>query len=777
MFLNWYGGCKTPFMKHLGIRLFFILLIFTLWGNKIWANDSIRVGLVMSGGGAKGLFHIGVLKALEESHIPINYVAGTSMGAIVAGLYSIGYTPDEMIDYFSSQNFDALLNGVIPMKYRFYSQELEETPEALYLNFDIKKKEIKPMLPTNLIPPYRMDLEFLHLTSAATAACKNNFDSLMVPFRCVAADINTHKPYIMRNGNLGTAIRASMSYPFVFKPVLIDSTLLFDGGVYNNFPWDVMSNDFNPDIIIGSICTSNPGPPDESDVISQVSNLLITGTNYAIPDSIGILIEKDFPKVGILDFFKIRELVDSGYKVTMKQIDDIRKKIPVEQTLEELAAKRKQFKSKCYALKYNGAMVTGASEEQNITIQRLLTRDTKNTYSHEQLEARFYSIIAFNLINSFYPTAEYNPEKQAYVPNFRITPSPMFKISLGGNLSSSLSGSMIYTGIEVLRWRKNLTRFRTNLTFGKQYSSFQIGARQDYPMSVPLFSEAYLTISVYDFYKGNQDIFYDNIRPVFLKEYDNFFTVNMGRGLTKNSKLKIGFSSGFQNVHYYKSTLIKSTDTLNKSNFPFFSVHILIDKNTYNYKQYPTDGHYLKISMNGTWGKENYKDASKLFTQKQLHKWASFNLVSDYYFNINKYLSIGSYVEFMASGKVTFFDYYPTIDMLPVFQPTPHSKTFLLENYRANSYLAFGIKPIIKFGKSISLQSDGYVFQPYERLLSDMSYEKLPRYLVMGSVAAVWQSPIGPLSVSLNYYEKNYSNMYFLVNFGYLIFNKKGINH
>jgi NTE family protein len=763
-------------MKLLKVRLFFMLLAFIVLGNKVWANDSIRVGLVMSGGGAKGLFHIGVLKALENNNIPVDYVSGTSMGAIVAGLYSMGYTPDEMIDYFSSPGFDALLNGVIPVKYRFFSQELDETPEALYLNFDIRKKSLKARLPTYLIPPYRMDLEFLNLTSAATAACKNNFDSLMVPFRCVASDISAHKPYVMRNGNLGTAIRASMAYPFIFKPVMLDSTLLFDGGVYNNFPWDVMSRDFNPDVIIGSICTSNPEPPGESDVLSQISNMLMTETNYTIPDSVGILVGKHFPEVGILDFWKIHELVDSGYKMTVSKIDEIRKKIPVQRTAEELAAKRNGFKSKCHELIYEGATVSGGSGEQNITIQRLLTKDTKNSYTHEQLESRFYSIIAFNLVNSFYPTAEYDYERKIYVPDFRINPSPMFKVSLGGNISSS-AGNMIYSGIEMMRWRKNLTRFRASMIFGKQYSSVQIGARQDYPLSFPLFTEAYLTVSAYDFYKGSQDIFYDNIRPVFLKEYDRFFTANVGRGLTKNSKLKIGFTSGFQNVHYHKNTFFKSTDTLNKSNFPFLSIHLLADKNTFDYKHYPTSGHYLKILINGIWGKESYKEASKLFAMKESRNWASVSLLSKYYFNLNKFLSIGTHVEFAATSKFTFFDYYPTIDMMPVFQPTYHSKTFLLENYRANTYLALGIKPVLKFGKTISLQPDGYVFQAYKRLLPDMSYAKLPKMLFMGSVAAVWQSPIGPLSVSLNYYERNYSNLYFLVNFGYIIFNRKGISY
>jgi NTE family protein len=730
----------------------------------------------MSGGGAKGLFHIGVLKALEDNDIPVDYVAGTSMGAIVAGMYSMGYTPDEMINYFSSPHFSGLLNGVIPSKYRFFSQEMDETPEVLHINFDLNRnrKELKPVLPTYLIPPYRMDLEFIHLTSAATAVCKNNFDSLMVPFRCVASDINTHRPYIMRNGNLGTAIRASMSYPFVFKPVLIDSTLLFDGGVYNNFPWDVMYHDFHPDVIIGSICTTNIDPPDESDIISQISNMLMTETDYIIPDSIGILIEKNFPEVKILDFMKIHELVDSGYNITVRKIDELRRKIPVKRTAATVAAQRKHFKSRCFVLQYEGATVTGGSGEQNITVQRLMTGDSKNRYTHDQLESRFYSIIAFNLVNSFYPTAEYNFDRQVYMPNFRIHPSPIFKLSFGGNISSS-AGNMIYAGIEAMRWRNNITRLRTNLTFGKQYSSFQIGVRQDYPLSFPLFTEACLTISVYDFYKGSQDIFYDNIRPIFLKEYDSFFTANIGRGLSINSKLKAGFTFGYQNVNYHKSTFFKSTDTLNKSHFPFLSVHITLDKNTYNFKQYPTSGHYLKASLNGVSGIENYKDVARITPFKQSHRWISASVVSDFYFYVNKYLSIGSYIEFMASSKFRFFDYYPTIDMLPVFQPTPHSKTFLLENYRANTYLALGVKPIIKIGRVLSFQTDGYVFQPYKRLLPNMSYRKFSKPLFMASTAAIWQSPIGPLSVSLNYYERNYSNWYFLVNFGYIIFNQKGL--
>jgi len=764
-------------MKSLVIGILGVFMLLTITYKSSYANDSIKVGLVLSGGGAKGLFHIGVIQALEENNIPIDYVTGTSMGAIVAGMYSMGYTTNEMIEFFSSKRFEDILSGVIPAKYKFYSRQMDETPEILSLKFDFEKGKFKPILPTNLIQPYRMDMEFIALTSGASAACRNNFDSLMIPFRCVASDINTHKSYVMKSGNLGSAIRASMSYPFVFKPVLIDSILLLDGGAYNNFPWDVMINDFNPDIVIGSRCASNPSPPDEMDLISLISNMLMTETDYDMPDSISILIEKHFSEVGVLDFFMVKELVDSGYHTTMSQINEIKQKISARRTQEEVTAKRQAFKAKCPALMYNGAVARGAHESQNQNIVRIITNDQNVPYNHDKFEERYFSVIARDIVNVFYPTAEYNEEINMYVPNLRINPSSIFKISLGGNVSSS-AGNMVYVGLEALRWRKSSTRLKLNLTFGRLYSSAQVGIRQDYPLSVPLFTEAYMTVSGYDFYRGNQNIFYDNIRPIFLKEYDNVFSANVGSGITKNSKMRAGFSSGFQNANYYKNVNYKSTDTLDKSNFPFFSTHVTIDKNTYNFKQYPTEGHYLKMSFRGVWGNERHKDASmpkEIF--KQVHRWASFRVASDYLLKMNKYVSLGVYTELMLSSKFTLYDYYSTLSLTPVFQPTPHSKTFFLENYRASTYIALGLKPIFKVNRNVSLQADAYVFQPYEVLQRDLSREQVPKPMLMGSAAAVWQSPIGPLSFSVNYYEKNSNKFHFLVNFGYILFNKKGIDY
>ena len=211
----------------------------------------------MSGGGAKGLAHIGVIKALEEENIPIDYVTGTSMGAIVAALYSMGYTPDEMVAVMKTESFQRWYTGTMDREYMFYFKRGRDVPELISIHFDIRDslRIVKPSI--NLVNPTPMNLGFLEIFAGANAACKSNFNNLMVPFRCVASDVYNKKQVIFSQGDLGDAVRASMSYPFFFKPIKKDGVLLYDGGLYNNFPRDIMEKDFNPDIIIGIKTSTN----------------------------------------------------------------------------------------------------------------------------------------------------------------------------------------------------------------------------------------------------------------------------------------------------------------------------------------------------------------------------------------------------------------------------------------------------------------------------------------------------------------------------------------
>ena len=208
-------------MKH---YLYILFLLFLLL-PPIHAQ---KVGLVLSGGGAKGLTHIGIIRALEENGIPIDYIAGTSMGAIVGSLYAMGYSPDEMEALLKSDDFKRWYSGQVEPEYGYYFKQNRPTPEFFNIRFSFKDSlHIKPqILPTSMVNPIQMNLVFVELFARATAACNGDFNHLFVPFRCIASDVYNKRPLIMRKGDLGDAVRASMSFPFVFKPIEIDLSLI-----------------------------------------------------------------------------------------------------------------------------------------------------------------------------------------------------------------------------------------------------------------------------------------------------------------------------------------------------------------------------------------------------------------------------------------------------------------------------------------------------------------------------------------------------------------------
>ena len=213
---------------------------FVVWLLLAAAPVSARkVGVVMSGGGAKGLYHIGVLEALEENGIPIDCVAGTSMGSIIAAMYAAGYSPAEMRAIVSSGVVKEWVSGRIdPNRYMSYYRQLGSNPSFLSVRANLGNpagERVK--VPTNLISSTQVDLALTELFAPATAAAQGDFDRLMVPFLCVASDMNHRRPVVMRSGDLSLAVRSSMSIPLVFKPMAIDSMLLYDGGIYENFPW------------------------------------------------------------------------------------------------------------------------------------------------------------------------------------------------------------------------------------------------------------------------------------------------------------------------------------------------------------------------------------------------------------------------------------------------------------------------------------------------------------------------------------------------------------
>jgi NTE family protein len=190
-----------------------------------------KIGLVLSGGGALGLAHIGVLKALEEMHIPIDCIAGTSMGSVVGGLYASGMSPAELDDWFRDANWQFLLSDKLPRESESFrkKQRQFEINQGIALNVS-RKAEIK--LPVALVTGRNIMASLRELTAPVRHI--HDFDRLPIPFRALATDFEKGDPVVLRDGDLVESMRVSMSVPALFKPLRIRGRLLADGGMSSN---------------------------------------------------------------------------------------------------------------------------------------------------------------------------------------------------------------------------------------------------------------------------------------------------------------------------------------------------------------------------------------------------------------------------------------------------------------------------------------------------------------------------------------------------------------
>ena len=272
-----------------------------------------KIGLVLAGGGAKGLYHIGVIKALEENDIPIDYVSGTSMGAIIGALYASGYSLEEMIQIVTSGKVEQWVSGKVDDKYRYLYQERADSPTMLQIYANtrrdstaMKQGAVRLSLPQSFINTAQIDMALNELFAQASAACEGDFDRLMIPFRCIATDMNAHEPVEFSKGDLPFAVRASMSYPLVFRPVADkQGRILVDGGCYNNFPWQPLVEDFNPDFLIGSQCVADNDPATtDSPVQEQVMALVTMPTDYSLPQKNSLMLKREVSaSLSIRQFF------------------------------------------------------------------------------------------------------------------------------------------------------------------------------------------------------------------------------------------------------------------------------------------------------------------------------------------------------------------------------------------------------------------------------------------------------------------------------------------
>ena len=709
-------------MTHLrGIITLILLLSATLASAQ-------RVGLVLSGGGAKGLYHIGVIKALEENGIPIDYVSGTSMGAIIAGLYAIGYTPEQMAEIFESNQIKYWMSGKIEDKYIYYFKQRRPNAAMITLRIDFRNPQriAKLQLPTSLIQSNTLDLAFVEFFSGPSAQCGGDFDKLFVPFRCIATDAAARKEVVYRGGDLGKAIRASMTIPLVFRPIKQDSTLLYDGGIYNNFPWQVLQEDFKPDILIGSKCVEGNSKPKEDNPMEQILALTMMHTDYDLPSDEDILIDHTFDDVTTLDFSKAAYVIDRGYQDAMAKMPQILERVVRRADTTELDLRRAAYRMSLPKLVFDKYEISGMGKKQTQYMKRILQLDKKleeqKLFDFDQFRSEYFKMLSEGEIEGDFPDVAYNDTTKSFQLDLHLRTKPSLKLMFGGNISST-SMNQAYVGVEYRRLGRNMHTYNFDGYFSALYSSVFVGGRNDFFWKIPFAVDYGFYYNYYNFFKSDFGMLSKHNDLSFAKQGDLHLTAGLSMPTDRFQAFSMRFNIGRENFRYFQSTGHSDDDVMDQSRFPFLGVKLELARNNLNYLMYPTRGLRQSISAIYVSGLEYYTPGTFAPTADRVEEnryWFGARFTREQYFRIAKWFSLGYLVDGVITTHPSFSNEYATNISSPAFQPTPHSRLVYLKDpqqvvYRRRNHPDVRIRTEVLFEKQRLCVFAGRCEQKYGR--------------------------------------------------------------
>lgn len=764
--------------------LLFLLCILCCLPSVVRAQ---KVGLVLSGGGAKGMTHIGIIRALEENNIPIDYIAGTSMGAIIGSLYAMGYSPDDMEALLRSPDFKRWYSGEVESQYEYYFKQNRPTPEFASIRFAFGDSlHTKPqIIPTNLVNPIQMNLVFVQLFGQATAACRGNFNNLFVPFRCIASDVYNKQPLVMRKGDLGDAVRASMSFPFVFKPIEINGVLAYDGGIYNNFPTDIMQEDFHPDVIIGSVVAANPSKPKEGDLMSQLENMIMQKTDYTIPDSAGIVMTFKYDDVSLLDFDRLKELHDIGYNRTMSLMDSIKGRIRRRESTENIRLRRMVYRSSLPQFRFRDIYIEGANAQQQSYIKKEFHGDDHEIFTYEDLKRGYFRLLADNMISEIIPHAVYDPDSDLYELHLQVKMEKNFFVKIGGSVSTT-SSNQIYLGVGY----QNLNYYSKEITLdgqlGKIYNNVQLMGRIDLPTRIPTSFRLLGSISTFDYYKKDK-LFSKNNLPSFNSKDERFVKLMFSLPFLANKRAEFGFGYGVLKDNYYQSSVIDfGNDRADQSTYRLLGGSIGFYGSTVDSRQYATRGYYEQLIAQVFTGHEWFAPGTSSASEgqtaidKKRQSWLQISYMKEAYHPLSPHFTLGWMTKSLYSSKNFSGNYTATMMQAGEFAPTPHSQIMYNEAFRANQYIAAGIKPIWVFNDMFHLRTELYGFLPIfpiKRNEMNQAYygKAFSEFQYMGEVSLVCKLKFGAISAYVNHYSSPKNEWNVGLTLGWQLFNYRFI--
>ena len=755
------------------------LLSITILLTYSFSHAQQRIGLGLSGGGATGLAHIGVIKALEERGIPIDYITGTSAGALVGSMYAAGYSPDEIEAYVLSDDFQLMTKGRLKTSQRFLYKENDL--DASLINFSFSKDSIlKKSLPTNFITSSFLDFEMLRLLGTTGAVCGGDFDSLFIPFRCVASDISNKKSIVFSKGNLNQAVRASMTYPFYINPIRVNGTLLFDGGLYNNFPADIMYHDFNPDFIIGSNVSNNAKPPQESDLISQVTNMLVSYSDFTLPCDAGILIQPT-TTISTFEFENVQEAIREGYNSTILYLDSIQTHITRKVLKAELDEKRRKFRENLGDFQISSISTNTIGKKDLSYIRKSLIHGRKDEIiDYPTFEKRYFRLYATPQIDFIYPTVQQKKDS-TFNLSLDVRKSKELRLDVGGHFSSRPVNTG-YIGLTYRSIGKTASSIQASSYFGKFYGSAKLNYTFEIPSTYPISASAYFVMNRWDYFRSFAT-FFEDVQPSFLVQNEMYYGVKFNHPIGNNSKSSFDYRMFNLYDDYYQTENFTNKDTSDITEFDGSSLSWEFIQNSLNRKQFASSGHYFMFKARYVAGKETSMPGSTSVsndTTMKNHSWISFKTEFQSYLISNRFFHLGLHGRGVFNSQSLFTNYTASLLAMSSFSPIPDAETFFLPEYRSPHHLGAGLNFIFSPTSKIDIRLDGYFYQPFVILVKNAdgspSYSKpFKGDTYMASASAILHTFLGPIRATLNYFPKQVTLLYFQVSYGYVLFNERAI--
>ena len=563
-------------------KMIYVIFLFILIGKTVFTQEDKRIGLVLSGGTARGLAHVGILKVLEEEKVPVEYVTGTSMGSIIGGLYSVGYTPDEIEKIASEMDWLALFNDSIERK--GISRNLIEDRNTMVLPME----NFVPKIPSGAVGGKSASEKLNELFFGVAEV--NDFKKFPKKFALVATDLNTGEGVMIDKGSIATAIRSSLSLPSVFNPVQAGERLYVDGGVVRNLPVQdvkVLGADYTIGVNVGEGFSKRD--PEKLNIAGVISDSMTIAGRQEVERQIRMLdlyMAPNLEKIESYDFGKVKEIIDAGEKVARENIESIRK-LSNPEKFAELEQKRMEFRK---------------SWKDEYSIRRVEIRGNKrygekyfNKYLPKNLGSMKKSDME-KIVNELYGNGNFSTVYYEVKNNDTLVINVQEKAGDYLTFSGNVNNEDMATSTVGIQGNKTInnadTRYRLNGIIANEYGINGSGI-----MSIGKDNRV-LFIGNFDFRK---DIIRNQYYAGNKYEFNNRrFKAGVGLGMeiSKNTLLLLG---GGYEISHVKGHMDEKESA--KIRFPYLEASLTQDSR--DSIAFPTKGTYLKAEYTAA----NSKDA------------------------------------------------------------------------------------------------------------------------------------------------------------------------